>query len=316
MTATALNTRLCRSASAVALASLALWFSGCGGASHEEAESGPPRLMVSVPPHLSLVEKIAGPYFTVETIAEPGSDPHSFSPTPRQVMELSRARAYFTTGMNFETLLLEKLEEDHLKVRVVSLSGEPSPSGGHSHEEHNHDDHGHGDHDHHHGDAHSDTHVWLSPPLLKEQAGLITATLCEIDPDHAGEFRANLAELEAELDALHLELTETLLPLKGRTFYVFHGAFAYFADTYGMKQEAIEIARRGPEPKRLMEIIESAKREGVKFIFVQPQFDQTSAKKIAEAIGGAVVPIDPLEVDIITNLRAIASQLKEALPPA
>ena len=135
--------------------------------------------------------------------------------------------------------------------------------------------------------------------ILKNAAG----------PDQASQIDENLKTVLAELDTLDRELSEKLAFMKGKTFYVYHGAFAYFAKAYGLQQEAIELGGRRPEPKRLTELVEEATKNEVKLIFVQPQFDQSSAQSLADSIGGQVVPLDPLERDVISNLRKIAETI-------
>ena len=58
--------------------------------------------------------------------------------------------------------------------------------------------------------------------------------------------------------------------------------------------------------------MEQAKSDNVKTIFVQPQFDQTSAAALAESIDGNVAKLDPLEKDIIANLRKFATAIKSS----
>ena len=131
-------------------------------------------------------------------------------------------------------------------------------------------------------------------------------------PDSAAQIEANLAEVVSELDTLDNQLAEKLAFMKGHRFYVYHGAFAYFAQAYGLKQEAIELGGKRPEPKRLTELVAKAKKDGVKLIFVQPQFDQSSAKSLADSIGGQVLEIDPLEQDVFGNLKRIAESIKQS----
>lgn len=100
--------------------------------------------------------------------------------------------------------------------------------------------------------------------------------------------------------------------LPNRSFLVFHPAWGYFADTYGLIQVPIEKEGKEPGARALVALIEQAKREDVKAIFVQPQFSATSAEQVARAIGGRVVPIDPLSPDYADNLRAVARQIAEA----
>ena len=132
-----------------------------------------------------------------------------------------------------------------------------------------------------------DPHIWLNPLLVKTQARTICDALVELDPQHAADYRKNLAAFEADLDRVHAEIAATLAPLKGRELFVFHPAFGYFADAYGLKQVPVEIEGKEPTAKQLAELIARAKADHVKVIFVQPQFSRKSAEAIAQAIGGA-----------------------------
>ena len=94
--------------------------------------------------------------------------------------------------------------------------------------------------------------------------------------------------------------------------FVFHPAFGYFADDYQLKQVAIETGGKEPTPSLLTEIIEQAKEDNVRIIFVQPEFSQNAAQAIAQAINGAVVTISTLNPDYINNLSHIAAELEKA----
>lgn len=327
----------------------AIALTGCDRPADGAKREGKPVVFASIAPIGGLVSRIAGDRVTVEVLAGPEADPHGFSPTPKQIVSLGESAAFLTIGMPFEHQLVEKLTASTRGLKIVNLTEgmellELDEHHHHDHEhgdahdhgdeasaekkadEHDHghgadakkaaDDHEHGD-DHDHGDeAHhgheeiADTHVWLSPELLKKQAIAIEHVLHDIDPDGHDLYHANLEKLLADLDALHTELTAALEPLKGKSFYVFHGAFGYFAQAYGLTQEAIETGGRSPEPKRVFELIEQAKAEGVKLILVQPQFDTKSAEAIAEGIGGAVVPVNPMGADVFETLRSLAQQVK------
>ena len=94
---------------------------------------------------------------------------------------------------------------------------------------------------------------------------------------------------------------------------VFHPAWGYFAEAYGLEQVPIEIEGKEPKPAELQGLIEDAQSRGNKIIFVQPQFSAKSAKTIAKAIGGEVAYADPLAVDWAENLRRQAATFKAAL---
>ena len=101
-------------------------------------------------------------------------------------------------------------------------------------------------------------------------------------------------------------------PLRSRRFMVFHPAWGYFADTYGLTQIAIEQEGKEPGARALTALIEQARAKQVRVIFVQPQFNRKTAQRLAAAIGGRVEPIDPLAENYIDNLRRVARLIAEA----
>lgn len=269
---------------------------------------------VTIPPQADLVERIAGDRVRVEIAVPPGQDPHVFSPSPRQVMELSRAAVYFRIGMPLEDQLLPRLGGGAMRIvdttadihwRAIS-DAEELPCDGHHHG-HSHEGHGH-DCEAHAGQP--DPHVWLAPALLAIQADRISEALCEVDPAGAELYRANVQELKKRLDEVEEGIVAMLAPYRGQAFYVFHPSFGYFADAYGLRQTPVELEGKSPSPRQLRTLIAQAKADHVKVIFVQPQFDQRSAESIASAIGGSVVAIDPLRKNVIDNLVDIAAQLQ------
>ena len=94
---------------------------------------------------------------------------------------------------------------------------------------------------------------------------------------------------------------------------VFHPAWGYFANTYGLQQLAVEIEGKNPKPAQLRELIEHARENDIQVIFVQPQLSARSAEIIAREIDGQVVFADPLAEDWADNLRKVAQQIKVQL---
>jgi zinc transport system substrate-binding protein len=183
-------------------------------------------------------------------------------------------------------------------------------------EAHKHDEHERHEEYDSHADEHvqeQDPHVWTSPPLVRYMAGRIRDKLNELAPDHAADFARNHDALLAELDALDAELHTLLDPLVNRKFMVFHPAWGYFADHYGLIQVPIEHQGKSPGARALAALIEQAKQERIKVVFVQPQFDKRQARQVAQAIGGVVVAVDPLAADYVDNLRRVGQQFAQAL---
>ena len=278
------------------------------------AESDPSkklRVFVPVLPYEFLFERIGGDWIEVSAIVQEGGDCHNYSPSPRQITEISKANLIFSGGLSFESNFFVSVGDGITSPKDIDLleglellegtCGECESSKAEGKESTGHE------HDH---EELRDAHVWLSPKMLLQQAQRIAIVLKQHTPAEASkDIDANLASLKSELTRLDAELTEKLAPVKGTAFYVYHGAFAYFAADYGLEQKAIEIAGRSPSPKQVTAIAKQAKEDGVKVIFVQPQFDQSAAESLAETINGKVQTLDPLEKDIIANLRVIAETI-------
>jgi zinc transport system substrate-binding protein len=158
-----------------------------------------------------------------------------------------------------------------------------------------------------------DPHVWLAPANLTIMAQNMAAALITAMPERRDLLRQNLNSLLRELTVLDKRLAASLAPYRGKTFYVFHPAFGYFAQAYGLTQAAVETGGKSPSPKRLAELVRQAKADGVRVIFVQPQFDAKAAATVARGIGGGVVPIDPMAREVPANLTAVAAAIEQAL---
>ena len=281
---------LIRGAALLALLAAAALASGCGRGGFR-AEPAGLRVSVSIPPLKYFVERIAGPRVQVEALVKPGQDPHTYDPTPRQVAALARSRLFFLAGFPFEHALVPRLESTMPDLAIVDTR-----EGIALQEE-------------------GDPHIWMSPPLARRQAQTIRDALIRADPAGESVYRAGFDRLAAELDQVHAELTAALAPLRGRELLVYHPAFGYFAAEYGLTQVAVETGGREPTAQRLARLIELARERGIRVVFVQPQFSQAGARAVAEAIGGAVVPLDDLPSDYLANLRDLSRKIQEALNP-
>jgi len=254
-------------------------------------------VFVSVLPQAYFVERVGGEDVSVQTLVGPGQSPHTFEPTPRQVADLSDARLYFTIGMPFEKVLVEKIRAAFPNVEIVDMRA------GVTLRENAED-----------GDGREpDPHVWLSPLIAKMLAGNVAAALERVAPAERGRFEANLAAFDGDLDAVNAHIASALAPLRGRDFFVYHPAFGYFGDAYGLKQVAVEVEGKEPSAKQLADLIHRARAANVRVIFVQPQFSARNAEAVAEAIGGAVVPMDPLAGDYLANLEKMVTLIEKAL---
>ena len=268
------------------------------------------KVTVSIPPQAFLAERIAGKAAVVNIMVPDGRSPHDYAPPPLQVKNAASSSVYFLIGrLPFENEIAKKLQGQSAVLLCDTSAGikllRAAPC--------EHDHHGEGDHQHNHGESGDDPHVWMNPENLRAMAANMLPVLQRLLPDNREMFQKNFQELVGELSALDKKIAAELAPYKGRAVYVYHPAFGYFCDRYGLKQEAIEEGGKDPTPKQIMELIADAKRDKVKIIIVQKQFNSRSAAKIGEAIGGRVVPIDNLEYNVIRMLDHLAGQITDGL---
>jgi zinc transport system substrate-binding protein len=165
------------------------------------------------------------------------------------------------------------------------------------------------------GAAHrsGDPHLWTSPAVMRVMAIHVAGALAETMPEHAAEFSDRLRVVQAEIDTLDAEIRSMLAPCRGRVFLVFHPAWGYFADDYGLIQESIEQDGKSPAPADLARTIEDSRAAGVRSVFIQPQTSASSAQTVAAEIGANVVTLDPLSRDWPANMRLAARAFREAL---
>jgi zinc transport system substrate-binding protein len=267
-------------------------------------------VFVSIPPQAYFVERIGGERVRVEVMVKPGQDPHTFEPTPQQLARLAQAKVFFRIGVEFEHSLVPRMESTMKSLRIVDCREGvrlrqmgPTEQEGENRE-------GEGQH---HDEEGLDPHIWMSVRNAERIATTIRDTLVSLDPGGKTVYQDGCRSLEDDLKALDRRLADILAPVRGKPLFVFHPAFGYFAENYGLRQIAVETGGTEPSGRQLAGLIDMARRQGVKVIFVQPQFSRTSAETIAAEIGAAVVPIDPLARDYIENLESIARTVEEAL---
>jgi len=291
---------------AMALA-LALAAGACLAAEPAAKEAPKLNVFVTILPQRTFVERIGGGHVNCGVLVGFGQSPHTFEPTPKQMTDLGRARLFFALGWPFEKRLLAKTTAANPNLKVIDTrAGVPLRTM--AADELDPDEPGQ-------KAGEPDPHVWTSPRLVKIQAAAIERALAAEDPAHAADYEKNLKAFQEDLDRVDAKIAKALAPLKGKAIFVYHPAFGYFADAYGLKQVPVEVEGKEPSARHLGAFIERAKVAGVKVIFVQPQFSTKSAEAVAHAIGGAVVPLDPTAKDYLANLETMAEKISEALGP-
>ena len=290
--------------------------------------------------------------FVTAGIAEPhlligsAASPHGYALRPSDARALENARVIFRIDENFEATLSDPIRTLGRKARVVSLSRAPgvvlralrrdAAFEIHDHNQHaetdgKHDD-GHNRHtetgekhdDHHrqHHDTAHDLHIWLDPANARAMAGAIVETMSVVDPANASVYAENGRAIAFRLDALITEVGAALSPVRRKPFIVFHDAYRYFEDRFGLTSAgAIAIdPERLPGAQRIAEIRLRLRETAAVCVFQEPQFSSSLVDVVVRGTTTRTGILDPLGATIddgpelyFSLIRAMAASFRKCL---
>ena len=267
--------------------------------SHKDAAGKEkPIITVSIMPQKFFVEKIAGDKFYINVMIPPGANHENYDPSPMQIASLAKTTVYFQIGnIEFENTWIARFSDIYPDLKIVNLSQHLSNI-------ENAGDNRHGFYE---------PHTWMSPVNVSIMADEILRTLTEIDREDSVYFLGNCTHFKTEIDSINKLIHQKLKSPVSRSFIIYHPALTYYAKDFGLKQYPLEIEGKSPSPYVLKGIIELAKKEGIKTIVVQKQFDQSKARVIADEIGGTIITIDPTAYLWTTEIMEITEKLSVSL---
>ncbi|QDL91465.1 zinc transporter [Paroceanicella profunda] len=302
------------------------------------AAAEPPSVATDIPPVQSLVARVMQGVGTPDLIIRPGASPHDYALRPSEAAALQRADIVFWIGEDLTPWLEGPISELAAGAESVQLLETPGTTeltfrGGATFEPHSHsgeeahgDDHdahseerGHDEHDHH---GHHDPHAWLDPENARVWLDVIAGRLSALDPEHAATYAANATAGRAELESLSQDINAQLAGLRDRPFIVFHDAYQYFENRFGLAAAgAITLGdATAPGAARIAEIRDKVAALGVTCAFSEPQFNPGLLRTVFQGETTKTGVLDPLGSDIPTGpglypqlLRHLANGLSDCL---
>jgi zinc transport system substrate-binding protein len=279
----------------------------------EPSPSGPDQsrinVFVSILPQKYFVERVGGDRVSVSVLVKPGHSPATYEPTSKQMLAMSEADMYIRVGVPFEQNWLKRIRKTNLRMKILNgsqgITRRKMETG--LAESVNEDE------KRRHRHALRDPHVWLSPKNVKIMSKNIYKALSNVEPASEPYFLKNLHNFEQDLDNTDKRIREMFQDVSRRTFLVYHPSWGYFAEEYGLQQLPIEIGGKEASTRELVQVIETAKQEGIKAIIVQEQFSKKQAESIAREIQGEVIALDPLAEDYEKNLLHVAKTLSRIM---
>jgi zinc transport system substrate-binding protein len=256
---------------------------------------------VSILPLRYFVDRISNSGFEVNVLVPPGASPETWEPSPGDMVNLSNSAVFFHTGyLEFEPVLAEKLAGKG--PAIVDLSAGVQLIKGNEEE--------HGDHVHMGG---VDPHYWVSVPEAKIIAGHIYKSLINLAPAKKEAFTENYNALIHDIDSLDQYIHKKLDKKTMRSFLIYHPAFTYYARDYKLEQIALEHEGKQPSTVYLRTLIDLARENDIKQVFVQQQFDKQVTESVARELGASLTPVDHLSADWLKNMYHMTDLIEKAL---
>ena len=288
-----------------------------------------PNVVASTKPVHSLVAAVMAGVGEPGLIVKGAASPHTYSLRPSDALALENADIVFWTGHGLELFLGEALETLSTKAETVELADSPGiellplREGG-AFEPHSHgdEDHGHEEHDHAHEHEEGDMHFWLDPENAKLMVTEIVRVLSAADPENEATYQAN-AEVEIEaLSGLETEIAASLEGVREKPFIVFHDAYQYFENRFGLEVAGtITVSPEAmPGAARVDELRKKVGELGATCVFAEPNFEPAIVSTIVEGTEAKAGVLDP-EGSALTEgpglygdlLRGIAAGLVDCL---
>jgi zinc transport system substrate-binding protein len=259
------------------------------------AAAAPPRVVTDIAPVHALAAQVMGDLGAPVLLIDRGGDPHSFQLRPSQARALAEADLLFWIGPELTPWLMRALEGIGIDGDAVALL-QAEGTRVRAFDE----GHGHADAEEAHGAEGLDPHAWLDPANAAAWLAVIALRLAAADPENAATYAANAEAARAGLAALDAELGARLAPVVGRSLYVYHDAYGYFAEAYGLTIAGALAEGDAAEPgaARIRALRAELAAAAGPCVFAEAGHDPAPVANLVESLGIGIGTLDPSGVTL------------------
>ncbi len=253
------------------------------------------RVLTSIKPLQQIAAAVQDGVGTPDVLLPPGVSPHHYALRPSDIRKVADADLVYWVGPDMENFLVRVLAgRSKPTVAVYSLKGmrlRHFAEDSHSHDEADQDDH---DHDHRPGSL--DAHLWLSTANARVIANTMAADLARTDPDNAARYMANRTAFVERLDALDARIKARVAGVAGKPYFVFHEAFDYFEDAYGLKHTGVFSVASEVQPgaQHVAAMRARLQEVGKTCVFSEPPIRPRLAETLTAGLPVRLAELDPL----------------------
>ncbi|GEM_PF-5718492 len=271
---------------------------GCSKSSTDTTDDGSPIVLVDIAPMHGIVSEIVRDGVEVRVLVPTSVSPHGFALRPSDTKTIRGARQIVQVGAGLSPEIERALRAIAKPDRVITFADLVGI-------ESDHHDHAHGDDDHHHGAV--DPHLWLDPTLVLRFLESLPGTM---DPSIID--REKLAVMIERVRAFDEETRLALEPVRGARIVTLHHGFDRFCARYGIEisDTVRDVSHGTPSPADMARLAILLKTDPVACVYVEPQFPDTLAIKLAQDSGVRVSTLDPIgSGDWFAMMKTIVDEL-------
>lgn len=239
------------------------------------------KIVATLFPQYDFAKQIGGDKVDVTLLLTPGTETHTYEPTPQDIINVNNSNLFIYTGKYMEPWsdkIASSIDSD-----TIILDSSKNINLIHSEEEENHEENSQ---EKHQGSHHQeyDPHIWLNPQNAIGMVNNITEELCKIDPENASYYKKNANNYIEQLNLLDTDI-ESTIKKSGNNKIAFGGTFAYmyFIKRYNLEYvSAYDSCGEDTEPSasNIKKVIDYMKQNNIHIVFYQ----ELSSGKIADSI--------------------------------
>ncbi len=247
------------------------------------------KVITSISVLADIIHQVGQDRVIVKTIVPAGADPHTFQPTPQDVREISEGSIIFVNGMGLEGPIENLIRASgKSSSRIIVLSDGLQPQAGAQQDQRGNE----GDDNSH---IAGNPHLWLDVSMTEQYVQHIEKELASIDPAGASIYEKNANKYLSELNDLDKWIKQQIgtIPQEKRKLVTFHDAFPYYAKRYGLDLVGVVLRSpdREPSAREIADLVDRVKRENVRTVFAEPQFNARVLEVVAREAGVKVATL-------------------------
>lgn len=202
---------------------------GCSKPKGQEQLSGKLSVVTTVFPPYDFARQVAGDNIELTMLLHPGMEPHSFDPTPQDIIKIQNSDLFIYVGGSSDIWMdkiIDSIDSDEMRIlSLIELVDAVEEEMVEGMEEDDHEE-----------EVDLDEHVWTAPSNAIKIVKAIAETLYEIDPENTELYRSNSEAYIEQLNDLDREI-RGITDNSERNVMVFGDRFPmrYFADEYNLK---------------------------------------------------------------------------------